>query len=149
LDEPTIGVDPAARRETWTAIENLTAAGMTVPMTKHYFDEAEHLADRIVVVADGHVVADSSPSDLRATTGGSTIRHLLPAAVHPSEVPDQLAPFLQPDRRTLVIRSEDQWAMLETLIAWARARQRPPSAGGPVQVAMRKRPVRPGSSRAA
>lgn len=66
LDEPTTGFDPEARRHFWALIEDLKAKGVTILLTTHYLDEAERLADRVAVVAAGRVVADDSPSRLRA-----------------------------------------------------------------------------------
>ncbi|HEY0807649.1 MAG TPA: ABC transporter ATP-binding protein, partial [Pseudonocardiaceae bacterium] len=57
LDEPTTGLDPEARRRLWSVIENLTASGTGVLLTTHYLDEAQRLASRVVVLADGRVVA--------------------------------------------------------------------------------------------
>jgi ABC-2 type transport system ATP-binding protein len=64
LDEPTTGFDPSARRETWDVIRNLAALGKTVVLTTHFMDEAQYLADRVVVIASGRVVAQGSPSTL-------------------------------------------------------------------------------------
>jgi len=64
LDEPTTGFDPGARRESWGMIENLRELGRTVLLTTHYMDEAEHLADRIAVIADGQIVARGTAADL-------------------------------------------------------------------------------------
>jgi ABC-2 type transport system ATP-binding protein len=64
LDEPTTGFDPSARRETWDVIRNLAALGKTVVLTTHFMDEAQYLADRVVVIAAGRVVAAGSPSTL-------------------------------------------------------------------------------------
>ena len=79
LDEPTTGLDPEARRRLWSVIENLTASGTGVLLTTHYLDEAQRLASRVVVLADGRVVADASPDKLRAMGGVPVIRYRLPA----------------------------------------------------------------------
>jgi ABC-2 type transport system ATP-binding protein len=71
LDEPTAGLDPQARRATWSLIEELRAAGLTVILTTHYLEEAERLADHVVIVDRGHVVADGPPGEL--ATGGRSL----------------------------------------------------------------------------
>jgi ABC-2 type transport system ATP-binding protein len=64
LDEPTTGFDPEARRQFWTLIENLRTEGTTVLLTTHYLDEAEHLADRVGVIADGRMIEIGTPETL-------------------------------------------------------------------------------------
>ncbi len=64
LDEPTTGFDPQARRAFWTLIETLAAEGTTIILTTHYLDEAGHLADRVGVIAEGHLVAVDTPEHL-------------------------------------------------------------------------------------
>ena len=64
LDEPTTGFDPSARRESWEMINALRELGHTVLLTTHYMDEAEHLADRIVVISDGVIVARGTAAEL-------------------------------------------------------------------------------------
>jgi ABC-2 type transport system ATP-binding protein len=64
LDEPTTGFDPAARRQAWEAIASLRELGKTVFLTTHYMDEAQRLADRVAILADGEVVAGGAPEDL-------------------------------------------------------------------------------------
>ena len=66
LDEPTTGFDPAARREAWQTIGGLRSLGVTVLLTTHYMDEADHLADRIVVISRGRIVADGTAAELAA-----------------------------------------------------------------------------------
>ncbi len=72
LDEPTTGLDPAARRELWSLIRSLQAAGKTVLLTTHYLDEAEQLADDVAIMNKGHIVARGSPDQLIARYGGGT-----------------------------------------------------------------------------
>jgi len=64
LDEPTTGFDPSARRETWDVIKDLASLGKTVVLTTHFMDEAQYLADRVVVIAAGRIVAEGPPSTL-------------------------------------------------------------------------------------
>ncbi|WP_344456655.1 ABC transporter ATP-binding protein [Actinocorallia aurantiaca] len=64
LDEPTAGLDPQARHATWELVGDLRAAGVSVLLTTHFMDEAEQLADHVVIVDHGRVVADGSPADL-------------------------------------------------------------------------------------
>jgi ABC-2 type transport system ATP-binding protein len=78
LDEPTTGFDPAARRRAWELIEALCAEGATVLLTTHYLDEAEHLADRVGVMASGRLVAEGSPAELIASLGDTEVTFLLP-----------------------------------------------------------------------
>ena len=64
LDEPTTGFDPAARPRSWEAIRGLSAKGTTVVLTTHYLEEAQELADRVIVMAGGRIVADGPPDTL-------------------------------------------------------------------------------------
>ena len=69
LDEPTAGLDPQARHATWEVVRGLRADGVTVVLTTHHMDEAERLADELVVIDAGRVVAAGSPAEL--TRGGA------------------------------------------------------------------------------
>ncbi|MFG3253053.1 ABC transporter ATP-binding protein [Streptomyces sp. NPDC048172] len=72
LDEPTTGLDPGSRADLWELIRRLRAdRGMTVFLTTHYLDEADALADRLVVVDQGRIVAEGTPAELKSTYGGS------------------------------------------------------------------------------
>ena len=70
LDEPTAGVDPAARRMFWEIIRSLTAEGVTIICTTHYMDEAERF-DRLVFLSRGHVTALGTPAEVRAKYGAT------------------------------------------------------------------------------
>jgi ABC-2 type transport system ATP-binding protein len=72
LDEPTTGIDPAGRRALWRLLENLADGGTTVVLTTHYMAEAERLADRVGMLADGRLVACESPEVLIAEHGGQS-----------------------------------------------------------------------------
>ncbi|GAA4979919.1 ABC transporter ATP-binding protein [Yinghuangia aomiensis] len=86
LDEPTTGFDPEVRRRFWDLIAGLRADGTTILLTTHYLDEAEHLADRVGVLAAGRLVDVDTPARL----GG---RHLAPATVRWTEAgaPQEIA----------------------------------------------------------
>lgn len=73
LDEPTTGFDPSARRQAWSIVENLTSLGKTVLLTTHYMDEAQHLADRVAVIAAGKIVAEGTPDSLGGRTTAKTL----------------------------------------------------------------------------
>ena len=64
LDEPTTGLDPRARRDTWKVIKGLRAEGKTVFLTTHYMEEAEALADHVAIISKGKIIAQGSPSEL-------------------------------------------------------------------------------------
>jgi len=72
LDEPTAGVDPAARRNFWRAIHDLAHAGTTVLVTTHYMDEAER-CDRLAMMSLGHLIALGTPADVALQVGGQTL----------------------------------------------------------------------------
>jgi ABC-2 type transport system ATP-binding protein len=69
VDEPTTGLDPASRQEVWRAIRDLVRGGTTVLLTTHYLEEAEHLADQIVMLQHGKVVAEGTPKALKKAMG--------------------------------------------------------------------------------
>jgi len=72
LDEPTAGVDPVSRRSFWTLIYGLARGGVTIFLTTHYIDEAEH-ADRVALMLDGRMVALAPPRELRETGLSGTL----------------------------------------------------------------------------
>jgi ABC-2 type transport system ATP-binding protein len=75
LDEPTTGFDPGARRRAWETIRGLRGLGKTILLTTHYLDEAEQLADRVAVLAQGQVVASGAPAELTGAVPDTEIRY--------------------------------------------------------------------------
>jgi oleandomycin transport system ATP-binding protein len=73
LDEPTTGLDPRARSQVWDTIRDIIAGGATVLLTTQYLEEADELADQIAVIDHGLVVAEGTPAELKARTGGQTL----------------------------------------------------------------------------
>jgi ABC-2 type transport system ATP-binding protein len=74
LDEPTVGLDVEARRLMWSQIRALVALGKTVLLTTHYLNEADVLADRILVLQHGVIVAEGAPAEIKARTIGKQVR---------------------------------------------------------------------------
>lgn len=72
LDEPTTGFDPAARRRSWETIRGFAGAGTTIVLTTHYLDEAQTLADRVIVMSRGVIVASGTPDQLGERGAGRT-----------------------------------------------------------------------------
>ena len=81
LDEPTTGLDPQSRRQTWEIIESLKARGRTVVLTTHYMEEAARLCDRVAIVDRGKVIATGTPRELIASLGAE---HVVEFAVDPA-----------------------------------------------------------------
>jgi ABC-2 type transport system ATP-binding protein len=79
LDEPSTGLDPTARAGLWNVVEELTTAGTTVVLTTQYLDEADRLADQIVVLDHGRVAARGTPSELKQLVGGKVVTATIPA----------------------------------------------------------------------
>ncbi|HZM31061.1 MAG TPA: ATP-binding cassette domain-containing protein [Acidimicrobiales bacterium] len=73
LDEPTTGLDPRNRNEVWSAIRELVRGGTTVMLTTQYLDEADRLADTVVVIDAGRAIAGGSPDELKAQVGGDRL----------------------------------------------------------------------------
>ncbi len=84
LDEPTIGMDPFARREVWASLRDLTAKGSTILLTTHYLDEAEALSHRLYIVERGRVIVSGTSEELKRSVGG-TLKVVLTAAAGRAE----------------------------------------------------------------
>jgi ABC-2 type transport system ATP-binding protein len=123
LDEPTTGFDPAARRAAWAVVSGLRELGKTVFLTTHYMDEAEHLADRIAVIARGRIVAEGRPGTLGGRERMSaTIRFTLPEGVGRESLPGQLLELLRSAENGQVVLSSDRpLADVKVLADWALA----------------------------
>jgi daunorubicin resistance ABC transporter ATP-binding subunit len=73
LDEPTTGLDPASRADVWGMIESLAAEGTTVLLTTQYLEEADRLAEQLVVIDHGKVIAEGTPASLKASMGATVL----------------------------------------------------------------------------
>jgi ABC-2 type transport system ATP-binding protein len=120
LDEPTTGFDPSARRASWDLIEGLCKLGKTVLLTTHYMEEAQVLADRIVVIAQGRIVAEGTPETIGGRDRADTIvRFALPAGVALSDLPVRGARV--EDGGLVSMSTSEPTQVLHALTAWALA----------------------------
>ena len=116
LDEPTTGFDPSARRQAWEIVHNLRSLGKTVLLTTHYMDEAQHLADRVIVIARGTIVAEGPPETIAGrANAATTIGFSVPAAIAPT-MPLAAA---RHDNGTFRVESSDPTRDLLRLTTWA------------------------------
>ncbi len=95
LDEPTTGLDPTSRQRMWDVIRELASAGTAILLTTQYLEEADQLADDIVVIDHGTVIARGTAPELKAATGGAQLEATL-TAPHPGAV-DALRPLVDGD----------------------------------------------------
>jgi ABC-2 type transport system ATP-binding protein len=87
LDEPTTGLDPEARSEMWEEISRLAGEEqLTILLTTHYLDEADNLADNLVIIDRGEIVAEGTPDELKAELKGDAVRAMLAHAPEEGEV---------------------------------------------------------------
>ncbi len=114
LDEPTTGLDPQGRIDTWTLLRELVDDGTTLLLTTQYLEEADRLADRIVVLDSGCIVADGTPTELKTRVGGERIAVTLTAAEDLAGAREALLAFAEgpasssadPPRVTVPVRAD-------------------------------------------
>ena len=117
LDEPTTGLDPSGRRDTWNLIRQLAADGTTVMLTTHYMDEVEALADRVAVLSGAQIVAAGTPVSIGGRDSGAvTIRFALPDGVSATDLPVSEYAL---DEGQIEIHTEDELRVLHDLTGWA------------------------------
>ncbi|WP_037878486.1 ABC transporter ATP-binding protein [Streptomyces sp. NRRL S-378] len=117
LDEPTTGMDPEGRRDTWALVRELREQGTTVLLTTHYLEEAEELADRLAILHEGELVLSGSPAEVTATRP-ARIRFTLPDGVPAARLPLTLRAAAFGQR--VEIRTERLQEDLTELLGWAR-----------------------------
>jgi len=122
LDEPTTGFDPSARRRAWDLIDRLRDLGTTILLTTHYLDEAQHLADRVVVIDRGKVIASGTPDELAASAGAATvISFRLPDDATAADVP-AIGLGMRVAGSTVEVRTQDATRDVHALTGWAVGR---------------------------
>src|SRR5262249_36185757 len=117
LDEPTTGFDPSARRQSWELIAGLRDLGKTILLPTHYMDEAQHLADRVVVIARGRIIAEGTPDSLGRDTGETVISFMVPEG---ADLP--LPAGAQIERSTVTWTTTTPTRDLAPVLAWAADR---------------------------
>uniref|UniRef100_UPI000D31E2E1 ABC transporter ATP-binding protein n=1 Tax=Nocardioides sediminis TaxID=433648 RepID=UPI000D31E2E1 len=124
VDEPTAGMDPQARRATWELLDELRRDGVTVVLTTHHMDEAEHLADTIHIIDRGRLIASGSPTELTSGGRSATIR-LVVTRPFPDGAPESLRRALGPhtevtqlDAVSMLITGPADGSTLATVSAW-------------------------------
>ena len=126
LDEPTAGLDPQARRDTWGLVRDLRTEGVSVVLTTHFMDEAEQLADHVVIVDQGACVAAGTPAELttRGSEGSITFRAPagLPVDALRRALPAGTAATEHPPGSYRVHGAVDA-AVLATVTAWCAAQE--------------------------
>ena len=118
LDEPTTGLDPQGRTDLWAVIEDLVDSGTTVLLTTQYLEEVDRLANRIVVIDHGTVIAEGTAAELKARLGSTVIEIGFPEAENAKTAADLLARVgtVTPDGNCLRVSvSDGARAMLETV----------------------------------
>ncbi len=121
LDEPTTGFDPAARRGAWEVVRNLRSLGKTIFLTTHYMDEAQELARRVAIIADGMIVAEGDPDSLAGRDRSSTrIRFRLPLGVR--GLPRTLKVKTSVVDGFVHIETDDPVGVLHRVTGWALER---------------------------
>jgi ABC-2 type transport system ATP-binding protein len=121
LDEPTTGFDPSARRNAWGVVKNLANLGKTIFLTTHYMDEAQYLAARVAVIADGKIVAEGPPSSLAGRdTAATVVRFRLPDGN--AELPPAVRGAATSANGLFEVKTEDPTRTLHELTGWALER---------------------------
>ena len=120
LDEPTTGLDPHARRQVWRLVRAEAAGGATVLLTTHYLDEAEQLADRVLVLSSGRLVADARPDVLRGRSALTMIRCRM-APDTPVTALLRTLPAVAAQAGELLLPSREPARDLRLLLDWAEA----------------------------
>ena len=118
LDEPTTGFDPGAKRNAWDVIKGLATLGKTIFLTSHSMDEVQFLADRVVIIAAGRIIAEGTPESLIGRRSSDTvIRFRPPRPV--ADMPESLRASIRQDGDSVELHTQDATRVLHDLTSWA------------------------------
>ena len=134
VDEPTAGMDPQARRDTWALLQEVRDDGVTTVLTTHYLDEAERLADQVHVIDRGRLIASGSPAELVRGAGERTLR-LTAVVPLPADAADSLSAELGSlgevhlvDGHTLLVSGTVDAKALGVVATWCERRDVEPDS---------------------
>jgi ABC-2 type transport system ATP-binding protein len=117
LDEPTTGFDPGAKRNAWEVIKGLASLGKTIFLTSHSMDEVQYLADRVVIISAGEIVAQGTPDTLAGRQSATTtVRFQIES---PANLPESVRGSATIDDGAVTIASADPTRTLYELTSWA------------------------------
>jgi ABC-2 type transport system ATP-binding protein len=128
LDEPTTGFDPTARRQAWDIVRNLAGLGKTILLTTHYMDEAQALADRVIVISAGQIVAEGAPDAIGGRAlAKARIGFTLPPGISARELPLPIGPNpsgpvgveVTVEGSDVVVHTAEPTPVLHRLTSWA------------------------------
>jgi ABC-2 type transport system ATP-binding protein len=119
LDEPTTGFDPTARRDAWNMIQGLKDLGTTIVLTTHYMEEAQHLADRVVILREGLIVAEGAPETLGDQLGRETMIRFRTFDGVAGRAADAIGRKAVVSGNQATIASTDPQSDLYRLLSWA------------------------------
>ncbi|SDU69956.1 ABC transporter ATP-binding protein [Jiangella alkaliphila] len=119
LDEPTTGLDPESRRNTWQLVRQLLEDGVTVLLTTHYLDEAEELADRLAIMHRGRIVRTGTVAEVVASQP-ATVAFALPPAVTRDRLPELPGTLVLDHGGRVELHTDTMQATLTGLLLWAR-----------------------------
>jgi ABC-2 type transport system ATP-binding protein len=119
LDEPTTGLDPEARRKIWALISKLNQSGCTILLSSHYMDEVQALADRMIILVDGHIAAEGRPDELQALHATHAVIRFDTQGRRLPALPDKLKQAISIEHGVAIITTSDPAPMLHELTRWA------------------------------
>jgi daunorubicin resistance ABC transporter ATP-binding subunit len=132
LDEPTTGLDPKGRSDLWTVISGLVADGTTVLLTTQYLEEADRLADRIVVIDGGRIIAEGSAAELKNRLGTTVVEARLDSAERAARARQHLSSVgpteTLDDGRTVAVNVTDSGPALMEVVRLLEASDLTPEA---------------------
>jgi ABC-2 type transport system ATP-binding protein len=118
LDEPTTGFDPGAKRNAWDVIKGLATLGKTIFLTSHSMDEVQFLADRVVIIAAGRIVAEGTPESLIGRQPADTVIRFRPPRPL-GEMPESIRAAAKQDGDSVELQTKDATRVLHELTSWA------------------------------